>query len=99
MSDPTTPPTPDPSTGDVIGSDIKLVGDIVGPIVAELAPGIGTGINLAFKVLAVVEPAAFNAVVALMSGKDLTPEQLAAMTAIENKLQNPDAYLDPPQPS
>ena len=94
MSDPTTPPTPDPSTGDIIGADIKLVGGIIGPIVAGLAPGIGTGINLAFKVLAVVEPEVYNAVAALMAGKTLTPEQQATMTEIEGKLQDPDSYLN-----
>jgi hypothetical protein len=94
--DPTFTPEPDPepTTGDIIGADIKLVGEILSPVLAGLAPGIGTGINLALRVLAIVEPEVFNAVAVLMSGKDLTPEQQAAMTAIEAKLQDPDEYLN-----
>jgi hypothetical protein len=81
------------STGSSIGNTIADVGNVVGPVVATLDPPIGAAVTLAFKVLAVIEPAAYNAISALLQGQALTPEQVAAMQAIETKLQNPDSYL------
>lgn len=82
------------STGDDIGAGIETVGSVVSPIVNAVNPAWGAGITLAFKALAVVEPAAYNAVAALFSGKDLTPEQTAEIARVEAALDNPDSYLD-----
>jgi hypothetical protein len=81
------------STGDNIGSTISTVGAVVSPIVAVLDPPIGAAVTIAFKLLAVLEPAAYNAVAALISGQDLTPEQEAEIARVSTALEDPDSYL------
>jgi hypothetical protein len=81
------------TTGDDIGAGIQTVGSVVAPIVGMLAPEYGKAVTIAFKVLAKVEPAAWNAVAALLQKQDLTPEQKAALIAIEANLARPDSYL------
>lgn len=89
------------STGDNIGKDIAAVGTVVSPIVTAvttavnpaIGPAVGRITELAFKVLAVVEPAAYNAIAALLSGQALTPEQEQVIKDVETRLLDPDSYL------
>lgn len=84
---------PTDNTGENIGSTISTVGSVVAPIVATLDPPIGAAVTIAFKLLAVLEPAAYNAVAALISGADLTPEQQAEIDRVSKALEDPDSYL------
>jgi hypothetical protein len=93
-----TPPTPAPvaatsDTGDVIAVDIAAVGAVVSPIVALVGPEYSIPLNLAFKLLAILEPAAFKAVQAIVNKQALTPEQDAEIKRVDVALQNPDTYL------
>lgn len=87
-------PDATPSPGDSIGVDIAAVGAVVAPIIATVAPEFGVPITLAFRLLAVLEPAAYKAVAALISGQDLTPEQEAEIARVDKALEDPDSYLN-----
>lgn len=85
---------PDPSTGDVIGADIAAVGTVIGPILSFIPPttAFAPFVTLAFKGLAILEPAAYNAIAKILGGQDLTPEEQAVIDDIAAKLQNPESY-------
>ena len=79
--------------GDVIASDSASVAAVIEPIISALDPAVGPLVVLAFRVFAVAEPAAYNALAALLGGSNLTPAQIAAVQAVEASLANPDSYL------
>lgn len=83
-----------PSVGDQIGVDLAAVDAVIGPFIATLAPGIGTGVSLGLKLLAVAEPAAYNAVAAAIQGTPLSDQQIADKDAAIARLQNPRSYLN-----
>lgn len=82
------------STGDTIGADIKLAEPIIAGFISTLNPAIGAGVSLAMKLLAVAEPAVYNAVAAAIQGTPLSDTQTAERDAAIVRLQEPWTYFE-----
>ena len=81
------------SLGDDIGADIKIVSDFLTPILGAVPSPVTQGIMLGLRLLAVAEPAAYNAIEAAIQGTPLTPVQEAAKTVAISRLMNPEKYF------
>jgi hypothetical protein len=81
------------TTGDTIGADIKAAEPIITAFLTTLAPGIAQGIGLGLKLLAVAEPAVYNAVAAAIQGTELTPDQTQAKDDAIVRLNTPEQYF------
>lgn len=95
MSD-TVPPTPTGSgdTGQIIAQDIAAADAVLTPLISSFNPAVGTGVHLGLKLLSVAEPAVYAAVIAVLQGVPLTPEQDAALKTAEANLQSPEKYFE-----
>lgn len=81
------------STGDIIGADIAIIEKFLEPIIGPIPNPITQGILSGMKLLAVAEPAVYNAVAAAIQGTPLTPEQEVAKNDAITRLQNPAGYF------
>lgn len=72
----------------------QLVDAALDPFIRTLNPAIGEGISLALRLLAIAEPAAYSAIVAVIQGTPLTVEQVAEKDAAIARLQNPGQYFE-----
>lgn len=82
-----------PNLGEQIGADIAAAETVIGPFIRSLSPGIGSGVDLALKLLAKAEPAAYNAIVLELQGTPLTDQQKTERDAAIQRLQRPDDYF------
>src|SRR5690348_6063369 len=80
-------------TGQVIAQDIAAADAVLTPLISSVNPVVGTGVHLGLKLLSVAEPAVYAAVVAVLQGNPLTPEQDAALKTAEGNLQTPEKYF------
>lgn len=83
-----------PTTGQQIGQDISAAEPIISSFIGTLNPAIGEGVHLGLKLLAVAEPAVYNALAAALQGTDLTDQQKADQSAAIGRLQNPASYFE-----
>lgn len=81
------------STGDTIGADILAVEEFLEPILSQVPSPVTAGILTGLKLLAAAEPAAYKAIVAVVQGTPLTPEQEQERDAADQRLINPEAYF------
>ena len=81
------------TTGQQIATDITLADQLIAPIVTGFDPVVGQGLSLGLKLLAIAEPAIYNAVVAVLQGTPLTAQQQSDMAAALTRLKNPGQYF------
>lgn len=82
------------SLGDDIGAEIAVVEKFLEPILASVPSPVTSGILVGLKLLAYAEPAAYNAVVAVVQSTPLTPEQTQAVADAMERLQDPEIYFE-----
>ena len=88
------PSTGSGDTGKIIAADIAAADAVLTPLITSFNPAVGTGIHLGLKLLSVAEPAVYAAVIAVLQGTPLTPEQDAALKVAEANLQTPEKYFE-----